>query len=41
MPTKELSVEEILHPVELQYQRSIPEMVLDWTKELVTRLQAD
>ena len=41
MPTKELSVEEILHPIELQYQRSIPEMVLDWTKELVTRLQED
>ena len=41
MPTKEVSVEEILHPIELHYQRSIPEMVLDWTKELVTRLQAD
>ena len=41
MPTKELSVEEILHPVEQLYQRSIPEMVLDWTKELVTRLQED
>ena len=41
MPTKELSVEEILHPIELHYQRSIPEMVLDWTKELVTRLQKD
>ena len=41
MPTKELSVEEILHPIELHYQRSIPEMVLDWTKELVTRLQED
>ena len=40
MPTKEVSVEEIL-PVELLYQRSIPEMVLDWTKELVTRLQED
>ena len=41
MATKELSVEEILHPVELQYQRSIPQMVLDWTEQLVTRLQAD
>ena len=41
MPTKELSVEEILHPIELHYQRSIPEMVLDWTTELVTRLQED
>ena len=40
MPTKEVSVEEIL-PVELLYQRSIPEMVLDWTQELVTRLQED
>ena len=39
--TKEVSVEEILHPIELHYQRSIPEMVLDWTKELVTRLQED
>ena len=39
--SKELTVEEILHPIELHYQRSIPEMVLDWTKELVTRLQAD
>ena len=41
MPTKEVPVEEILHPIELHYQRSIPEMVLDWTKELVTRLQED
>ena len=40
MPTKEVSVEEIL-PIDVLYQRSIPEMVLDWTKELVTRLQAD
>ena len=40
MPTKETPVEEIL-PAELLYQRSIPEMVLDWTKELVTRLQED
>ena len=41
MPTKKLSVEEVLHPVELTYQRSIPQMVLDWTEELVTRLQED
>ena len=43
MPTKKkkLSVEDVLHSVELNYQRSIPEMVLDWTNELVTRLQAD
>ena len=41
MPTKEVTVEEILHPIELHYQRSIPEMVLDWTKELVTRLEED
>ena len=41
MPTKEVSVKEILHPIEELYQRSIPEMVLDWTKELVTRLQED
>ena len=39
--SKEVSVEEILHPIELHYQRSIPEMVLDWTEELVTRLQED
>ena len=39
--SKELTVEEILHPIELHYQRSIPAMVLDWKKELVTRLQAD
>ena len=41
MPTKEVSVEDVIHPIEELYQRSIPEMVLDWTKELVTRLQAD
>ena len=40
MPTK-LSVKDVIHPVELNYQKSIPEMVLDWTKELVTRLQED
>ena len=33
MPTTKLS------PAELLHQRSIPEMVLDWTEELVTRLQ--
>ena len=37
MPTK-LSVKDVIHPIELHYQRSIPEMVLDWTEELVTRL---
>ena len=41
MPTKEVSVEEVLHPVELTYQRSIPQMVLDWTEELVRYLQDD
>ena len=41
MSTKELSVEEVLHPVELTYQRSIPQMVLDWTEELVRYLQDD
>ena len=35
MPTTKLS------PAELLHQRSIPEMVLDWTKELVTRLEED
>ena len=38
---KKLTVEDVIHPVELNYQRSIPEMVLDWTNELVLRLQAD
>ena len=38
---KKLTVKDVVHPVELNYQRSIPEMVLDWTKELVTRLQED
>ena len=41
MPTKKLSADEILHPIEQLYQRSIPEMVLDWTKQLVTFLQKD
>ena len=40
MPTKEVSVEEIL-PIDVLYQRSIPEMVLDWTEELVRYLQDD
>ena len=40
MPTKETTVEEIL-PAELLYQRSIPEMVLEWTEELVRYLQDD
>ena len=40
MPTKEVSVEQIL-PADLLYQRSIPEMVLDWTEELVRYLQDD
>ena len=38
---KKVSVEDVIHPIELNYQRSIPHMVLDWTEELVTRLQAD
>ena len=38
---KKVSVEDVIHPIELNYQRSIPQMVLDWTEELVTRLQAD
>ena len=40
MPTK-LSVKDVVHSVELQYQRSIPQMVLDWTEELVRYLQDD
>ena len=40
MPTK-LSVKDVIHPVELQYQKSIPEMVLDWTEELVRYIQDD
>ncbi len=40
MPT-ELAVKDVIHPVELNYQRSIPEMVLDWTEELVRYLQDD
>ena len=34
-------MEDVIHPIELHYQRSIPQMVLDWTEELVTRLQKD
>jgi hypothetical protein len=41
MTPQKVTMEEILHPIELHYQRSIPEMVLDLTKELVTRLQED
>ena len=40
MPTK-LTVKDVIHPVELTYQKSIPQMVLDWTKELVRYLQDD
>ena len=40
MPTKETTVEEILS-AELLYQRSIPEIVLEWTEELVRYLQDD
>ena len=41
VPTKEVTMEDVIHPIELHYQRSIPEMVLDWTKELVRYLQDD
>ena len=41
MTPKKVTMEDVIHPVELQYQRSIPTMVLDWTEELVTRLQED
>ena len=41
MPTKNVKTEDVIHPIELHYQRSIPQMVLDWTEELVTRLQKD
>ena len=41
MTPKKVTMEDVIHPVELQYQRSIPTMVLDWTEELVTRLQKD
>ena len=41
MPTKKVKMEDVIHPIELHYQRSIPQMVLDWTEELVTRLQKD
>ena len=36
-----MTVKDEILPAELLHQRSIPEMVLDWTKELVTRLQED
>ena len=36
-----MTVKDEILPAELLHQRSIPEMVLDWTKELVTRLQHD
>ena len=35
-----MTIQEIPSVTEL-YQRSIPEMVLDWTEELVTKLQED
>ena len=38
---KKLTVKDVIHPVELQYQKSIPEMVIDWTEELVRYLQDD
>ena len=41
MPTKNVKTEDVIHPIELHYQRSIPQMVLEWTDELVTRLQKD
>ena len=40
MPTKEVSVEEIL-PVDVLYQQSISERVLDLTEQLVRYLQDD
>ena len=36
---KELSLKDVIHPIEFHYQRSIPDMVLDWTNELVHYLQ--
>ena len=41
MTPKKVTMEDVIHPIELTYQRSIPQMVLDWTEELVTRLQED
>ena len=38
--SKEVSVEETL-PADILYQRSISQLVLDWTKDLVTILQGD
>ena len=40
MPTKETAVDQIL-PAEVLYQRSVPQLVLDWTQQLVAYLQAD
>ena len=40
MPTKETTVDQIL-PAEILYQRSVPQLVLDWTQQLVAYLQAD
>ena len=40
MPTKETTVDQIL-PAEILYQRSVPQLVLDWTEQLVAYLQAD
>ena len=41
MTPKKVTMEDVIHPVELTYQRSIPQMVLDWTEELVRYLQDD
>ena len=41
MTPKKVTMEDVIHPIELHYQKSIPQMVLDWTEELVTRLQED
>ena len=41
MTPKNVTMEDVIHPVELTYQRSIPQMVLDWTEELVRYLQDD
>ena len=40
MPTKETTVDQIL-PAEVLYQKSVPQLVLDWTQQLVAYLQAD
>ena len=41
MTPKKVTMEDVIHPIELTYQRSIPQMVLDWTEELVRYLQDD